>query len=147
MRNGYLSCSSGRRRRAPARHVEITWRICRRFFSYGRAGRLSLPERKGFTTVRNLVFVVYALSQAAATAPLAADTSPLPAPVYTVSRSFPLGGTGDWDYLALEPIGARLFISRGDHVDVVETVSSNLAATIPTTTAVPPNPSPPPLLP
>ncbi len=80
--------------------------------------------------MRNLVFVVYALSQAAAAAPLAADTSPLPAPVYTVSRSFPLGGTGDWDYLALEASGARLFISRGDHVDVVETVSGKLAGTI-----------------
>jgi DNA-binding beta-propeller fold protein YncE len=86
--------------------------------------------------VRNLVFVVYALSQAAATAPLAADTSPLPAPVYTVSRSFPLGGTGDWDYLALEASGARLFISRGDHVDVVETVSGKLAGTIPNTAGV-----------
>src|SRR5260370_8970957 len=111
MRNGYLSCSSGRRRRAPARHVEITWRICRRFFSYGRAGRLSLPERKGFTTVRNLVFVVYALSQAAATAPLAADTSPRPAPLYTVSRSFPLGGTGDGDFLSLQPSAPPLSIT------------------------------------
>jgi hypothetical protein len=35
--------------------------------------------------------VVYALSQATAAAPLMADTSPLPAPVYTVSKSFPLG--------------------------------------------------------
>jgi DNA-binding beta-propeller fold protein YncE len=79
---------------------------------------------------------VYALSQAAAAASLAADTSPLPAPVYTVSKSFPLGGSGGWDYLALEPSGARLFIARGDHVDVVETVSGKLAGTIPNTPGV-----------
>jgi len=86
--------------------------------------------------VRNLVFVVYALSQTAAAAPSMADTSPLPAPVYTVSKSFPLGGTAGWDYLALEASGARLFISRGDHVDVVETVSGKLAGTILNTAGV-----------
>jgi DNA-binding beta-propeller fold protein YncE len=86
--------------------------------------------------MRNLAFVVYALSQAAAAAPLAANTSPLPAPVYTVSRSFPLGGTGGWDYLALEASGARLFISRDDHVDVVETVTGKLVGTIPNTAGV-----------
>jgi len=61
----------------------------------------------------------------------AADTSPLPPPVYTVSRSFPLAGAGAWDYLALEASGARLFVSRGDRVDVVETVSGKLAGSIP----------------
>jgi DNA-binding beta-propeller fold protein YncE len=85
--------------------------------------------------VRNLAFIVYALTQAAAAAPLA-DTSPLPAPVYTVSRSFPLGGAGGWDFLALEASGARLFISRGDRVDVVETASGKLAGTIPNTAGV-----------
>src|ERR1700736_1726164 len=88
------------------------------------------------TAVRNLAFVGYALSQAAAAAPLAADTSPLPAPVYTVSRSFSLGGSGGWDYMALDAGGGRLFVSRGDHVDVVETVSGKLAGTIPNTPGV-----------
>src|ERR1700694_405746 len=86
--------------------------------------------------MRNLAFVVYALSQAAAAAPLAVDTSPLPAPVYTVSKSFPLGGTGGWDYLALEASSARLFVSRDDHVDVVETVGGKLTGTIPNTAGV-----------
>ena len=76
---------------------------------------------------------MYALLQTAAAGTPAADTSPLPAPVYTVSRSWPLGGAGGWDYLALEASGARLFISRGDRVDVVETVSGKLAGTIPNT--------------
>ena len=81
-------------------------------------------------------FAVYALLQIAAMASPAADTSPLPPPVYTVSRSFPLAGAGGWDYLALEASGARLFVSRGDHVDVVETVSGKLAGTLANTPGV-----------
>jgi len=50
--------------------------------------------------------------------------------VHGVSK-LAVGGAGGWDYLALEASGARLFISRGDRVDVVETVSGKLAGTIP----------------
>jgi DNA-binding beta-propeller fold protein YncE len=66
----------------------------------------------------------------------AADTSPIPAADYTVSRSFPLGGSGDWDYLALEASGGRLFISRGNRVDVAETVSGKLTGSIQNTSGV-----------
>jgi DNA-binding beta-propeller fold protein YncE len=87
--------------------------------------------------MRNLVLILYALSQiAAAAAAPATDTSPVPGADYTVSRSFPLGGTGGWDYLALEASGARLFVSRGDRVDVVETVSGKMAGAIPNTAGV-----------
>lgn len=100
------------------------------------AGTLNAPEPKEFTALRTVPFVAYALLQTAAAAAPAADTSPLPAPVYTVSRSWPSAGPGGWDYLALEASGARLFISRGDRVDVVETVSGKLAGTIPNTAGV-----------
>jgi len=80
--------------------------------------------------LRKLGFLVYALLQTAAATALAGETSPLPAPAYTVSRSWPLGGAGGWDYLALEASGARLFISRGDRVDVVETVSGKPVGSI-----------------
>jgi DNA-binding beta-propeller fold protein YncE len=66
----------------------------------------------------------------------AADTSPIPAADYTVSRSFTLGGSGGWDYLALEASGARLFISRTDRVDVVETVSGKVIGSIANTQGV-----------
>jgi DNA-binding beta-propeller fold protein YncE len=78
----------------------------------------------------------YVLLQTIAVAAPAAGTSPLPPPVYTVSESWPMGGSGGWDYLALEAGGARLFISRGDHVDVAETVSGKLQGTIPNTQGV-----------
>jgi DNA-binding beta-propeller fold protein YncE len=81
-------------------------------------------------------FALCALLPMAAKMARAADTSPLPAANYTVSRSFPLGGGGGWDYLALEASGARLFVSREDRVDVVETVSGKLAGTIQNTPGV-----------
>src|ERR1700734_1109849 len=90
-------------------------------------------ERLGFTMLRNLLLVgLYALLQTAAAPTRAADTSPIPGADYTVSRSFPLGGRGDWDYLALDAGGGRLFVSHGDRVDVVETVSGKLVGSIPT---------------
>jgi DNA-binding beta-propeller fold protein YncE len=81
-------------------------------------------------------FVLCALLPMAAGTAGAADTSPIPAADYTVSRSFAVGGSGGWDYLALEASGARLFISRGDRVDVVETVSGKLAGSIQNTLGV-----------
>ena len=65
-----------------------------------------------------------------------ADTSPLPAPVYGIAGAWSLGGEGGWDYLALEASGARLFISRGDHVDVAATVSGKLVGSIANTQGV-----------
>jgi YVTN family beta-propeller protein len=65
-----------------------------------------------------------------------ADSSPIPAADYTVARSWQLGGNNGWDYLALEASGGRLFISREDHVDVVETASGRLAGSIPHTSGV-----------
>jgi len=81
-------------------------------------------------------FVLFVLLQTAAVAASAADNAPLPAPDYRVSRSWPLGGSGGWDYLALEASGARLFISRGDRVDVVETVSGKPVGSIAPTSGV-----------
>jgi YVTN family beta-propeller protein len=60
-----------------------------------------------------------------------ADTSPIPAADYKVSKSWRLGGNGGWDYLALEASAGRLFVTRDERVDVIETVSGKLTGTIP----------------
>ncbi len=67
---------------------------------------------------------------------VSADTSPIPAADYTVARSWRLAGNGGWEYLALEGGGDRLFVTRDDHVDVIETESGRLAGTVPRTTGV-----------
>jgi DNA-binding beta-propeller fold protein YncE len=47
-----------------------------------------------------------------------------------------LGGAGGWDLLALDAARHRLFITRGDRVDVVDTRSGQLVGTIPGTAGV-----------
>ena len=64
------------------------------------------------------------------------DSSPLPAADYTVARSWHVGGSAGWDSMAVEGGGARLFITREDHVDVLETSSGRLAGSIPHTPGV-----------
>jgi YVTN family beta-propeller protein len=53
-----------------------------------------------------------------------------------VLQRWPLGGAGGWDYLTLDAAGQRLFISRSDHVDVVNTESGKIVGTIPGTSGV-----------
>ncbi len=65
-----------------------------------------------------------------------ADTSPIPAADYTVSRSWRLGGSTGWDYLALDATGARLFVTREERIDVVETAGGKLTGSITHTAGV-----------
>lgn len=65
-----------------------------------------------------------------------ADEPPLPNADYGVSTIWPLGGTGGWDYLAIEPAGSRLFVSRGDRVDVVGTSNGRRIGTVANTAGV-----------
>jgi YVTN family beta-propeller protein len=75
--------------------------------------------------------VVPAASTSASTA-----TATATVPAYAVSQRWKLGGAGGWDYLALDSSGKRLFISRGDHVDVVDTATGTVSGTIPDTQGV-----------
>jgi DNA-binding beta-propeller fold protein YncE len=93
-------------------------------------------DNKEFAVLRILMLIAYGLLQVIAASASAAETSPLPPPDYTVSGSWALGGNGGWDYLALEASGARLFVSRDDHVDVVDTVDGKIEGIIPDTAGV-----------
>jgi DNA-binding beta-propeller fold protein YncE len=59
-----------------------------------------------------------------------ADSSP------AVEQRWTLGGDGGWDYLTLDRSGKRLFISRGNRVEVVDTAGGKLLGTIPNTNGV-----------
>lgn len=54
----------------------------------------------------------------------------------TVLHQWTIGGDGGWDYLTLDRSGTRLFISRGNRVDVVETQAGKVMGTIPNTNGV-----------
>ncbi|MEA3198008.1 MAG: hypothetical protein QOF32_2060 [Gammaproteobacteria bacterium] len=69
---------------------------------------------------------------------IAGASSPAAAPAagFSVQQRWKLGGAGGWDYITLDSAGKRLFISRGDHVDVVDTASGKVTGTIPDTKGV-----------
>ena len=55
---------------------------------------------------------------------------------YQVLDKKTLGGEGGWDYLSIEPKSHRLFITRHDHVMVVDTESGKQIAEIPKTLGI-----------
>src|SRR5256885_6849270 len=57
--------------------------------------------------------------------------APVGATGYHVARTVVLGGDGGWDYVALDPVGHRLFIARQDRVMVVDPASGKVLAEIP----------------
>ena len=66
---------------------------------------------------------------------LFAAASPAP-PKYHVARHIPLGGEGGWDYLTIDSPSHRLFISRGDHVVVLDVETAKVVGEIPKTDGV-----------
>jgi len=52
------------------------------------------------------------------------------APTYHLVRKISLPGDGGWDYLTADPDNHRLFITRGTHVQVVDTKTGTLAGDI-----------------
>jgi DNA-binding beta-propeller fold protein YncE len=50
---------------------------------------------------------------------------------YKLEKKIKLGGTGGWDYLEVDPATHRLFISRGNHVIVVDPESGKILGDIP----------------
>ena len=72
---------------------------------------------KRFTAVGFALLLI-----AAATDVLAQTGSAPPANVHKIA----LGGEGGWDYLTVDPIAKRLYVSRGDRIMVVDTESEKL---------------------
>ena len=62
-----------------------------------------------------------------------AQTTELP---YRILKIYKLGGIDHWDYLAFDPAGRRIFISRSTHVMVVDADSGKLLGDIPDTPGV-----------
>ncbi len=58
------------------------------------------------------------------------------APTYSVSNRAVLGGDGGWDYLAVDTGAHRLYISRGTHVQVVNTDTDALVGDLTNTPGV-----------
>lgn len=57
-------------------------------------------------------------------------------PGYALTASYPLGGPGRWDLLAVDPLHHHLLISRSDHVQVMDTSSGRQVGTLDATDGV-----------
>jgi YVTN family beta-propeller protein len=55
---------------------------------------------------------------------------------YKVATHFAVGGAGGWDYPSLDAKSHRLYIARGDHVQIVDTTTGKEIASIPDTPGV-----------
>lgn len=55
---------------------------------------------------------------------------------YKVIRRMPVGGDGGWDYLRVDPDAHRIYVSRGNHMMVVDEVSGKVVGDIPDTMGI-----------
>jgi YVTN family beta-propeller protein len=81
------------------------------------------------SNLRNLGLLARALSSAALILTLFAAARPAGAQ-YRVLDRWKLDDAGGWDYLLVDSPAHRLYITRGDHVDVVDTTTGKLIGTI-----------------
>jgi DNA-binding beta-propeller fold protein YncE len=57
--------------------------------------------------------------------------APAEAQAYHVTHTYTLGGDGGWDYLALDTVGNRLFITRGDRAMVLDAPTARVLGEVP----------------
>jgi YVTN family beta-propeller protein len=55
---------------------------------------------------------------------------------FEISKRYALSGTDKWDYLGVDPVRHRLFVSRARHVEVIDTGTGKLVGDIPNTDGV-----------
>jgi YVTN family beta-propeller protein len=55
---------------------------------------------------------------------------------YSVTRKIPIPGTGSWDYLTVEAVARRLYVSHGTQVEVIDIDSLSVVGNIPKTPGV-----------
>jgi DNA-binding beta-propeller fold protein YncE len=85
-----------------------------------------------FALLVNRLAMAALLSLAAVSAARADDAATQPAAPsgYTVLKTAKLGGEGGWDYLSIDPDAARLYVTRGTHVMVLDTNTLTIAGDI-----------------
>lgn len=68
--------------------------------------------------------------------PLTAQQAPIPTATalsgnpFFVKKSWPIGGSGNWDYLTMDPVARRLYIAHGQAVQVVDVDSGSVVGEI-----------------
>jgi YVTN family beta-propeller protein len=64
------------------------------------------------------------------------QAGPAQAMGYEVVAKYPVGGAGGWDFISVGEKGHRLYVSRGDHVQVVDAISGKVVGDLTGTAGV-----------
>ena len=62
--------------------------------------------------------------------------SPPTAPNYKLLKTIPIPGDGSWDYVTVDPVGRRVYLSHATKVDVIDADTGEIKGTIPDTAGV-----------
>jgi hypothetical protein len=85
------------------------------------------------STTRRALRLTLAAAALVAPATLTAQTE---GSQYHITKRINTGGEGGWDYLVVDPTAHRLYVSRGTHVQVIDTDRDSLVGDIPNTPGV-----------
>lgn len=62
--------------------------------------------------------------------PVPPPSTALPSQPFFITKTWVIGGVGDWDYLTMDPTARELFIAHGPTVQVVDVDSGTVAGTV-----------------
>jgi DNA-binding beta-propeller fold protein YncE len=79
---------------------------------------------------RFLALFLLGCTTLAAQVPFPANSTALPDHPFFIKNTWIIGGTGNWDYLTMDPVAERLFIAHGPEVQVVDVDTGKLAGTV-----------------
>jgi len=77
-----------------------------------------------------LLAVMSAVAKAQQLTPVPPPPTATPARPFFITKTWVIGGVGDWDYLAMDPTSRQLFIAHGPVVQVVDVDSGMVAGTV-----------------
>jgi YVTN family beta-propeller protein len=100
------------------------------FAETGKTRTLSATMKIHFSTAATLLLgIAGGWMQASQAAPALTES-------YEVIAKYAVGGIGGWDFLSVDEKRHRLYISRSDHVQIVDTTSGKVVGDIPGTAGV-----------
>ena len=78
----------------------------------------------------NLGLLVCTVAYGQQLTPVPPPATGLPAHPFFITKTWVIGGEGDWDYLTMDPTARQLFIAHGSSVQVVDVETGAVAGTI-----------------
>jgi DNA-binding beta-propeller fold protein YncE len=78
----------------------------------------------------SLLLAGCAIAVAQQLTPVPPNPTETPSHPFFITKTWMIGGVGDWDYLTMDPVANELFIAHGPNVQVVDVESGTVAGTV-----------------